>query len=828
MAKKNAGGGAVLGYLKYVLGLDSLAFEEGLDEADKKLKAAQRSIDKTASKFTDVGKSMTLAISAPLAGFGAAIIKMGGDFEAGMNRVAISTQAGAAELKAMNDLALKLGKDTVFGATDAADAMDELAKNGLSARQILDGAAMAAVNLASAAGSELAPASQAISDVMQQFKIGATELPAAVNQITGAVNQSKLDFADYALAIAQAGGVAGNVGVDFDDFNATIAATSSLFASGSDAGTSFKTFLLALPGKSTAAANAIEQYGLSFYDAQGNMRSMSAIAEELRLKLGGLSEEARTDVLSTIFGTDAMRTAIGLMEQGAAGIDTVKAKIAETDAAAQSAQRLKGFNGQIEQLKGATETLAISIAQSGVLEAVTGLVTRLGEFIDTLSETNPQLLKWAAIIGTVVAAIGPLVIGTGAIISGFGSMLPLLIKIGPLFSGLAAIMTTTVIPVIATIARSLLGLAIAGGPITLVIAAVAAAIAIWRNWDTIGPIVQRLYQQVKTWVLDKLGVVWDQVRQKIDAVKGWFFGLYDAVVGHSYIPDMVDEIGQNMARLDKLMVDPAREATQDTAEHFRAMAQRVGSIIDELYPKTAELRDAMADLIALQNDTSLAPAVRDAAIEKQISRVLAAQDAARAEVSPAIPQIAPLAGQLDDAWADIARASKAAADAIGRSTDAAANSFVSMANTSLNALSNLAQAIKGGGILDILSSAFNAFGSIAGSGLFGTGLKAAFAAFQPISGFRANGGPVTAGASYVVGERGPEMFTPSRSGYIHPNGSDFGSRAVKLIVEPSPYFDARVDQRAYGVAAPIGMQAATAGSSGAQVAITRSGARQIP
>ena len=37
--------------------------------------------------------------------------------------------------------------------------------------------------------------------------------------------------------------------------------------------------------------------------------------------------------------------------------------------------------------------------------------------------------------------------------------------------------------------------------------------------------------------------------------------------------------------------------------------------------------------------------------------------------------------------------------------------------------------------------------------------------------FRANGGPVSAGGSYVVGEKGPEMFTPSRSGTIIPNNA---------------------------------------------------------
>ena len=36
---------------------------------------------------------------------------------------------------------------------------------------------------------------------------------------------------------------------------------------------------------------------------------------------------------------------------------------------------------------------------------------------------------------------------------------------------------------------------------------------------------------------------------------------------------------------------------------------------------------------------------------------------------------------------------------------------------------------------------------------------------------RQHGGPVSAGQRYRVGERGPEMFVPSQSGRIEPNGS---------------------------------------------------------
>jgi hypothetical protein len=48
--------------------------------------------------------------------------------------------------------------------------------------------------------------------------------------------------------------------------------------------------------------------------------------------------------------------------------------------------------------------------------------------------------------------------------------------------------------------------------------------------------------------------------------------------------------------------------------------------------------------------------------------------------------------------------------------------------------------------------------------------------------FRANGGPVMSGGSYIVGERGPELFTPSTSGNITPNGAMGGGANITVNV----------------------------------------------
>lgn len=470
-----AGQGVVLGYLKYVLGFDSLAFEKGTGDAEKRMKAFQRSMTKMADGFKSVGESASKWVTLPIVAAGAGILKMAGDFESAMNEVSISTQATSGELAQMKDLALDIGKNTTKSASESAKAMDTLAKAGLSTRQILDGAARATVALAEATGSELEPAAAAITDTMSNFKIETADLPKIINQITGAVNQSKFDFADFQYAMGSAGGVAGKVGVSFEDFAAVLAGTSSAFSSGQDAGTSFKTMLLAIGNPTKKARAVIQQYGLAFYDAAGKLKPMRDIAEQLRVKFAALSDEARTSAMADLFGSDAMRSGLALMAQGAEGIDKITAAIAKTDAAAQAAQRMKGLNAELEKLGGAFETLAIKIADAGLISAITAIVSKIGEFVDWMSTANPELLKWGTILAVVAAAVGPVLMGIGGMVSAVGALVPLLGGAG-LGGALGAIA-----PLL--------------GPIGIAVAAVAAAWVLFG--DKIGPVLSELGAKIQ-------------------------------------------------------------------------------------------------------------------------------------------------------------------------------------------------------------------------------------------------------------------------------------------------------------------------------------------
>ena len=115
-------------------------------------------------------------------------------------------------------------------------------------------------------------------------------------------------------------------------------------------------------------------------------------------------------------------------------------------------------------------------------------------------------------------------------------------------------------------------------------------------------------------------------------------------------------------------------------------------------------------------------------------------------------------------------------------------------NLELEKLSKLYQGIATTietGIVDAIEGAINGtktLGDVARSvftqiqrSLIQFGVNAFLGGLPGIGGFfRANGGPVSAGKSYMVGERGPEMFVPNIGGRIVPN-SDMGS-ATNIVV----------------------------------------------
>lgn len=318
---------------------------------------------------------------------GAAAIKMAADFDASMSTVQANTGASADEMNQLRQAAIDAGADTIYSATESADAINELGKAGLSTSDILSGGLSGALNLAASDGMAVGDAAELMATTLKQFNLTGAQSSQVADALAAGAGKAVGSAHDLGLALNQAGMVSHSFGISMQETTGTLAAFANSGMIGSDAGTSLKTMLISLANPSTKAANLMKELGINAYDAQGNFIGLSGLAGVLKDKLSGLSQEQRNQALATIFGTDAIRAANVLYEQGAEGIDDWTKAVSESGfAAEQAAAKNNNLKGDLENLSGSFESLMISLGEGGQ-----GPLRSLVQTLDTLVDAFGQL-----------------------------------------------------------------------------------------------------------------------------------------------------------------------------------------------------------------------------------------------------------------------------------------------------------------------------------------------------------------------------------------------------------------------------------------------------
>lgn len=369
----------------------------GVRRAEKESKKSLSSIERGFGGLRTAAKAAGAAVATAgalilgaMAKVGADGVKKAANLEAQLDGIQAVMGATDSQVQKLSDHILDLGLDPNLkvNSEEAANAIQLLARNGLKADEVLNGAAKSTVLLANATKAEFGTAADIATDSMAIFNIKAEDMMGAVNGITSVVNNSKFGIEDYQLALAQGGGVAASVGVEFEDFNTALAGTAPLFKSGSDAGTSMKTMLQRLVPASNKASDKMRALGIiteegnnRFFDANGNMKSMAEVAGVLQDSLSGLSEEQRNQALSVIFGTDAMRSAVGMAKLGEKGFRDLQAQMGKTDALESAKTRMDNLHGALEILQGVFETIKIRIGQA-FIPVLTTLARTVAAFLE--------------------------------------------------------------------------------------------------------------------------------------------------------------------------------------------------------------------------------------------------------------------------------------------------------------------------------------------------------------------------------------------------------------------------------------------------------------
>lgn len=374
---------------------------------------------KSSADVERLGTVGVVAGAAVAAGFAKAAFSAA-DFEKVMSGVKAVSGASSAEMERLSDAALAAGASTKLAgvtASDAAAAEAELVKAGVSVSDVLGGALMGSLTLAAAGQIDFANAATIAAQAMNIFDLSGRDVTHIADVLAAAANKSAADVGGLGDALRQGGLVAAQTGLSLDETVASLAAFADNALIGSDAGTSLKTMLQRLTPQSVEAANLMEELGFSAYDLQGNFIGLEGLAGELSDSFKGMTVEQRNSAMATLFGSDAVRGANVLYEQGAAGIREYIAAVDDEGAAARMAAiQNDNLKGDIEALGGALETALISNgskatgALRGITQALTDVVGGFSAMPDTLQ--------------TVTVGLGGIVGAASLIGGGFISLAP--------------------------------------------------------------------------------------------------------------------------------------------------------------------------------------------------------------------------------------------------------------------------------------------------------------------------------------------------------------------------------------------------------------------
>lgn len=382
-----------------------VAAGKAVGDAADKMTAAGKEGEKFRRGLDDLGGTAGKIGLVAAAGLGAVVVASS-NFESAMSNVQAATHETEQNMESLRETALQAGKDTAFSASEAAAGIENLAKAGVTTKEIIGGGLAGALDLAAAGGMGVAEAAEAAAGAMAQFKLDGEDVPHIADLLAAGAGKAQGEVSDMVMALKQAGTVSAQTGLTLEETTGALAAMAEQSLLGSDAGTSFKTMLAALTPNSDAAAAAMEKYNIHAFDAQGNFVGMTELAGQLERGLGKLTDEQRAVTLETIFGSDAVRAAAIIYDNGEAGIRKWITAVDDQGYAAETARiKLDNLKGDVEALGGSIETLLIGMGEGSqgplraMVQGATDAVNVFGAMPSALQNTATGMLGITAITG---------------------------------------------------------------------------------------------------------------------------------------------------------------------------------------------------------------------------------------------------------------------------------------------------------------------------------------------------------------------------------------------------------------------------------------------
>lgn len=411
--------------------VQNAAAEEALAKAQRGSIVAQRDLASAQDKGSlskrlgtvevqNAGRAVSIAGLAIGAGVAVAV-RASANFEQAMSGVASTGAYTKGQLELLSKAAVAAGQATQFSATDAAQGEAELVKAGLSVQQVLGGGLTGALNLAAAGNLSVAESASAAATAINQFGLQGSDATHVADRFVQIAGIAQGETSDVAEAFKNGAVTAKQYGLSIDDASTVLGAFAQNGIVGAQAGTLLKSSLTQLYAPTGNVKKALDQLGVSAYDAAGNAKPVADVAEDLKQKLSGLDEQAKNNALARIFGKETLQGGAILAAEGAAGLGKIRAQLdAFPTAASTAATKMDNLKGDVENLSGSFETLLIKSGSGAngflrdLAQGATGAVNAFSSLPDVVQKGS---LGIAAVASAGLLAAG----GFVKIVSGVAS-----------------------------------------------------------------------------------------------------------------------------------------------------------------------------------------------------------------------------------------------------------------------------------------------------------------------------------------------------------------------------------------------------------------------
>lgn len=515
-----------------------------------------------------IGKDLTTKVTLPLVGLGAAAVKVGSDFEAGMSEVAAISGATGNDLKKLEEKAKEMGATTKFSASESADALKYMAMAGWDTNQMLDGLD-GIMMLAASSGEDLGRVSDIVTDALTAFGMEARQAGEFADLLASASSNSNTNVGLLGESFKYVAPLFGAMGYSAEDAALALGLMANAGIKGSQSGTSLKTAIANLANPTDKMKTAMSELGISITDANGEMLPFKDVMDELRGKFSGLTEEQQAQYAATIFGKEAMSGMLAIINASDDDYEKLTQATREYNGVAKEMAdvMIDNLQGGLTILKSGLEGVGIQIFEI-LLPHLQKLVEKLQQAVDWFSNLNPKTQETIVMLGLVAAAIGPILLIGGKLIAGIGTAISVISTV----SGAIAVATTGAAVATPAIGALATVFTVLTGPVGIAVAAITAL--------TVAGVA--LYKHLSEESIPEVQLFGDEVSESTKKAVGGFLELNDEATlalnqlswsGQEVTKEMADGINNNFSQM-------ASQIQVGLDEHHEASLSKIQGFVD--------------------------------------------------------------------------------------------------------------------------------------------------------------------------------------------------------------------------------------------------------